>query len=390
MSLKTIKKVTALFMTVAIVAAFSAISEPIVADATTTKEQIDQKEKEKNNIQGELNKTNENLEDLKENQNSLKGELNHFNNELLKVRDNLEELEGQIRNKEQEIDNTQALLENARETEKWQKKCMVARARDMYVRSSDSYINAVVTADSFASMLNTQDYFQKIAEYDQQKMQEFKENRELIEETETRLLGEMEELEQLKDAAEEEKNKVSSLISATSSSIAKYADQISDAEQEARAYEEQLRKTEEDLTYLRQKLKEELAMSQTAANATWRDISEVTFEEGDRYLLANLIYCEAGAEPYDGKVAVGSVVINRVLSSVYPDTVLGVIYQNRQFTPAGSGRLAIALNENRANADCYRAADEAMSGVTNVGNCVYFRTPIEGLSGINIGGHVFY
>ncbi|MCM1186203.1 MAG: cell wall hydrolase [Lachnoclostridium sp.] len=390
MSLKTIKRVTALFMAAAIVAAFSAMSEPIVADATTTKEQIDQKEKEKNNIQGELDKTNENLEDLKENQNSLKGELNHFNNELLKVRDNLEELEGQIRNKEQEIDDTQALLENARETEKWQKKCMVARARDMYVRSSDSYINAVVTADSFASMLNTQDYFQKIAEYDQQKMQEFKENRELIEETETRLLGEMEELEQLKDAAEEEKNKVSSLISATSSSIAKYADQISDAEQEARAYEEQLRKTEEDLTYLRQKLKEELAMSQTAANATWRDISEVTFEEGDRYLLANLIYCEAGAEPYDGKVAVGSVVINRVLSSVYPDTVLGVIYQNRQFTPAGSGRLAIALNENRANADCYRAADEAMSGVTNVGNCVYFRTPIEGLSGINIGGHVFY
>mgnify|MGYP001030880170 CR=1 FL=1 len=39
---------------------------------------------------------------------------------------------------------------------------------------------------------------------------------------------------------------------------------------------------------------------------------------------------------------------------------------------------------------CYQAADEAMSGVTNVGNCVYFRTPVEGLTGINIGGHVFY
>ncbi len=106
--------------------------------------------------------------------------------------------------------------------------------------------------------------------------------------------------------------------------------------------------------------------------------------------MANLIYCEAGGEPYDGQVAVGSVVINRVLSSVYPDTVVGVIYQNRQFTPAGSGRLAIALNDNRATASCYRAADEAMSGVTNVGNCVYFRTPIEGLEGIRIGGHVFY
>ena len=53
-------------------------------------------------------------------------------------------------------------------------------------------------------------------------------------------------------------------------------------------------------------------MSQKAANATWRDISDISFEEGDRYLLANLIYCEAGGEPYDGQLAVASVVINRV------------------------------------------------------------------------------
>ena len=83
-------------------------------------------------------------------------------------------------------------------------------------------------------------------------------------------------------------------------------------------------------------------------------------------------------------------VINRLLSSVYPDTVTGVIYQNRQFSPVGSGRLALALAEDRATAACYQAADEAMSGVSNVGNCVYFRTPIEGLTGLSIGGHIFY
>jgi len=84
------------------------------------------------------------------------------------------------------------------------------------------------------------------------------------------------------------------------------------------------------------------------------------------------------------------VVINRVLSSVFPNTVTGVIYQNRQFSPVASGRLALALAENRATAACYKAADEAMAGQTNVGNCVYFRTPIEGLTGIRIGGHIFY
>ena len=69
---------------------------------------------------------------------------------------------------------------------------------------------------------------------------------------------------------------------------------------------------------------------------------------------------------------------------------MGVVYQSRQFSPVGSGRLDLALGANKANADCYKAAEEAMSGVTNVGNCVYFRTPVEGLNGINIGGHVFY
>ena len=114
------------------------------------------------------------------------------------------------------------------------------------------------------------------------------------------------------------------------------------------------------------------------------------FEEGDRKLLANIIYCEAGGEPYEGKVAVGAVVINRVLSTVYPNTVVGVIYQNKQFSPVASGRLALALANDKATESCYRAADEAMSGVTNVGQCVYFRTPIPGLEGIRIGGHIFY
>ncbi len=106
--------------------------------------------------------------------------------------------------------------------------------------------------------------------------------------------------------------------------------------------------------------------------------------------MANLIYCEAGGEPYDGQVAVGSVVINRVLSSQFPDTVVGVVYQGGQFSPVASGRLELALAADLATDSCYRAADAAMSGVTNVGSCVFFRTPIEGLSGINIGGHVFY
>ena len=204
------------------------------------------------------------------------------------------------------------------------------------------------------------------------------------------LKEEKEELEELRMKAEAEKDKVSGMVNETASAITKYGNQISSAEKKALEYEAEIRKKEEDLEYLKKKLAEEIAMSQAAASGTWRDISEVSFAEGDRRLLANLIYCEAGGEPYAGQVAVGSVVINRVLSSKFPDTVVGVIYQSGQFSPVASGRLDIALASDKATESCYRAADEAMAGVTNVGTCVFFRTPIEGLSGINIGGHVFY
>lgn len=377
---------------VCMIAALAGIlpSDCMVARATTTAQQIQQAEQEKNNLQNQLNQTQEDLEGLKGEHNTLQGELKNLNTQMSQVSDNLASLEQQIRDKEQEIADTQKSLEEAKATEKWQYECMVVRVQLMYERNDTSYINAILSKNSFDEMLNAADVFESIAAYDREKLQEFKDNRALIEAKEALLQSEKVELDNLKVAAEAEKSKVSGLISQTSNSIAKYADQIEDAERKAEEYEAAIKEKEKDLDYLKKKLAEEIAMSQSAANSTWRDISEVSFADGDLYLLANLIYCEAGGEPYAGKLAVGSVVINRVLSSVYPDTVVGVIYQGRQFSPVASGRLDLALGANKANADCYRAAEEAMSGVTNVGNCVYFRTPVEGLTGINIGGHVFY
>lgn len=381
----------AVFLTMTIlVSALTAATDEIVVEATSTQQQIDQTQQEKDALEGRLEEANENLDNLKETQKSLKGELNNLNAQLTQISENLEALEQQIEDKEFEIMQTQAALEEAKATENWQYECMVIRVREMYEQNDVGYLNAIINAGSLGEMLNAADYFEKIAAYDREKLAEYKENRRLIEEHEAILQADKIELENLKVAAEAERSKVSGLISQTSNSITQYADQISDAEQKALEYEAEIRKKEEDLTYLRQKLAEEIALSQAAANAAWRDISEVKFAEGDRYLLANLIYCEAGGEPYAGQLAVGSVVMNRVLSSKFPDSIVGVIYQRRQFSPVASGRLDLALASNKATAACYKAADEAMSGVTNVGNCVFFRTPIEGLTGTQIGGHIFY
>lgn len=395
--MKFAKRTAVIVLCLALVMTFVDGGDPpgmMRAMATSTKEQLDQTQKEKNELEGKRDELQGDIEGLKGEQKTLKGELNKLDAQLAEISANLEDLENKIELKEQEIADTQAALETAIETEETQYANMVWRVRKMYERNDVSQLNAVIgavfDAGSFGDMLNTADGFEKIADYENMKLNEFKENRRLIEEQEATLQQEKIELDALKVAAEAEKNKVSGLISQTSNSIASYANQISDAEQKALELEAEIKKKEEDLDYLKKKLAEEIAMSQAAAAGVWRDISEVTFAEGDRYLLANLIYCEAGAEPYDGKVAVGAVVINRVLSSQYPDSVVGVIYQNKQFSPVASGRLGLALANNKATTSCYQAADEAMSGVSNVGNCVYFRTPVEGLTGINIGGHVFY
>lgn len=353
-------------------------------------EQIDAAQQNKNELEKIMDAHEKELKGLKGEQSDLQKRLSELNTELTEVSNHLADLEAQIVDKLAEIAETQAALAKAREKEAWQYDCMRQHVKYSYERGTMGWLEAIFQAESFASILNYATYFEGVASYSDRILEEIIRTREFIESEEIRLEKENQELEILKINAEAEKSRVNELIQQVSKSISQYEDQIDDAEAEARAYEAEMKKLEKDLKYLKKKLAEEQAMSQLAANGQWRNISEVTFAEGDRYLLANLIYCEAGGEPYAGQVAVGSVVINRVLSDKFPDTVVGVIYQKRQFSPVASGRLELALAMNKATPSCYKAADEAMAGLTNVGNCVFFRTPIPGLTGIAIGGHIFY
>ena len=358
--------------------------------ATSTQDKLNQAQEDKKQTESQLNETKENLAGLKEEKSSLEGQLADLNEKLTIVSNNLNDLEEQIEDKEEEIRITEEELAEAKETEEYQYESMKTRIRFMYERSDYALLETLLGSGSLAEALNKADYVEQVAAYDRQKLEEYEVNRIKIQEEEAKLKEEKTELENLRAQVQLERSKVNTYVKQTSSEISATAGQISDAEAQALAYEAQIKEQEANIEYLKKKLAEEQALSKLAAQSKWRDISEVSFEENDRYLLANLIYCEAGGEPYAGQVAVGAVVINRVLSSVYPDTVVGVIYQKSQFSPVASGRLALALAENRATASCYKAADEAMAGQTNVGNCVYFRTPIPGLTGIQIGGHIFY
>lgn len=90
----------------------------------------------------------------------------------------------------------------------------------------------------------------------------------------------------------------------------------------------------------------------------------------DRYLLARLIHAEAEAEPYVGKVAVAAVVLNRVESPKYPNTLAGVMYQPLAFESVANGR--VYTNPNR---DSIRAAGDAINGWDPSGGCLFFFNP---------------
>lgn len=369
---------------------FCAIPTTVYADVKETEEKLNQAKEEKEKTEQALSETEDELTGLKETTEGLKGQLNNLNNELTQVSNNLADLEQQIENKEAEIEQTGKELEEAKAVEEAQYEAMKKRIQFMYEKRDYVVLEMFFGAANFSDMLNRNDYIEQLSAYDREQLTLYQETRATIAEKEAMLIAEKEDLDALKVEVEAEQSRVSGLVSQTSGQISGYQHQISETEAEMIAYEKQLEEQQNNIEQLQKRLEEERRLSRLAAQSAWRDISDITFADGDRYLLANLIYCEAGNQPYAGQVAVGAVVINRVKSSVFPDTMVGVIYQNKQFSPVGSGRLALALAEDHATAACYKAADEAMAGATTVGDCLFFRTPIEGLTGIQIGGHIFY
>lgn len=117
--------------------------------------------------------------------------------------------------------------------------------------------------------------------------------------------------------------------------------------------------------------------------------SAVDASASDIDILAALIQCEAGTSNYEGCLAVGSCVVNRIKSDLYPNTVSEVINQPNQFAPVGSAIMQRVLSEG-ASEVCYQAAQDALAGKNNIGGCLQFRAAWTGHEGINIGGNVFF
>ena len=116
------------------------------------------------------------------------------------------------------------------------------------------------------------------------------------------------------------------------------------------------------------------------------------FTSSDVYLLAKTIYAEGRGEPYTGQVAIGAVIMNRIRSASFPNTVSGVVYQKHAFTAVTDGQINLTPNET-----AMRAAKDAINGWDPSGGALYYYNPAVATSAwifdrqtiTVIGKHVF-
>ena len=116
------------------------------------------------------------------------------------------------------------------------------------------------------------------------------------------------------------------------------------------------------------------------------------FSSSEVYLLAKTIYAEGRGEPYTGQVAIGAVVLNRVRSSQFPNTISGVVYQKHAFTAVSDGQINLTPNET-----AMKAARDAITGWDPTGGAIYDYNPAVATSSwifdrqtiTVIGKHVF-
>ena len=122
--------------------------------------------------------------------------------------------------------------------------------------------------------------------------------------------------------------------------------------------------------------------------------NSMSVSDNDLDILAKIIYAEAHGESYQGKVAVGAVVLNRVRSSRYPNTIKNVVFARNQFTPVSNGSYYSA----RPGTEEYNAAKEALSGVDPTNGALTFYAYKYSKSAyheslthtVTIGGHKFF
>lgn len=368
------------------------LMEPLAGMASGTSAELKSTGKKIDALQEKKEAAEEQVNALEAQESGLQGELEQLNSQLAQVSAQITDLEQQIEEKQIKIEETRKELQRAEAQKESQYESMKQRICYIYENGNSNVFEVLLSSTSMSDLLNKAEYIEALNQYDRRMLNRYEDICSQVTEKEENLRGEKESLIAMQTDMENKKEEIDSLVTDTKASIQAKQEEISTAKNtvddyeaqiaKMKAYEEELeRKKAEEAKKLAEERKKQQAASQSGGGS-------VTANASDLAMLAALVECEAGGEGYEGQWAVASVVVNRVRSGGFPNTISGVIYQNSQFSPVESGRFAVVLARG-AGGSCVQAAQAALSGSTNV-NALYFCQASSGVSGTVIGNHVFY
>ncbi len=331
-----------------------------------------------NNLQGQKEQTQGNVSNLENQSSALQSTINGYSNKLNTLSEEISETESAMAEVSSEIVRLDTELNDAMQKERDRYNLLKMRLKSTYENGgSDGLLRILLESGSIQEFLTKYEYLNAIVSYDQKKISELKDlqadiqaKKEVVEEKEAELDKYQDELDEKHSELTELTNTVKGQLSTAKNTLSSernklqsYEQQLSELDSKMKALESQTAAAQAKLA---QQIAERLALTKEDTSGSYAaDANELTW-------LAATIQAEAGGESYTGKLAVGSVIMNRVKSSAFPNTIIGVITQNLQFASYRSGKVALIIS-NGPNSTCINAANEVLNGA-RVGDYLFFMT----------------
>lgn len=315
-----------------------------------------------------------------------------LNKQVNKLSSELDSITTDLNTTNEDIEHIKIDLVEARESMQEQYDAMKKRIKYMYENNNESLLQLMLSSESMADFVNRADFVSNVSGYDRDMLEQLSTIQEEISKKEKKLNKNKKKLTTLQDELVDKQQELNDKVAETSAALKNSKTELAAAEQAALEKERKLKGAADGQT----------SAGKDGSGSNKKPSSSGSYDPNDKAdtslagdtsnvaALAAIIECEAGGECYEGKVAVGAVVLNRVSSSRFPNTVMGVITQKNQFSPVASGRFAIVLARG-ARASCVKAAKDALAGVDPTGGCLSFRATWSGnYEGLVIGNQVFF
>lgn len=287
--------------------------------------------------QSDYDENNRQLDNLKKEQAALSSELGELNRQLETFSDTLNLITERMASKQQEIDILNQDISDMENEKHKQYEAMKLRIQYMYESSEYSFMDVLMDSADMAELLKKADYARQISDYDRSMLSNLNELITTLNQNKISLNNDMTELVSLKQQAVSQSDNIKNLIAAKQSKIDAASEGIKNAEALALEYEKKL---EEEAAARQLEEIKQLTKNDEVINNT-----PVNYDTSDLAMMAAIIECEAGNQSYEGKLAVGSVIVNRINSPKFGNTLQAVLYAPSQFSPVASGRLPLYLQE---------------------------------------------